>query len=106
MNERPIPDAALRDKDAVEMLRVWIAEKKLQCSIKVGMYHESTNISEGRAWGVVLADVTRHVAMAMESAYDGDRAEIIKEIRASYLTELGDPTSAVTGKFVPKPNVQ
>ena len=23
MNERPIPEAALRDKNAVEMLRVW-----------------------------------------------------------------------------------
>jgi len=27
MNERPIPDAALDDDNAVEMLRVWIAKK-------------------------------------------------------------------------------
>lgn len=39
-NERPIPEGALRDKDAVEMLRVWIAEQKLHCSMKVGMYEE------------------------------------------------------------------
>ena len=36
----PIPEAALRDGNSVEMLRVWIAEKKLHCSIKVGMYQE------------------------------------------------------------------
>jgi hypothetical protein len=34
MNERPIPVAALRDKSSVEMLRVWIAERKLHCSIE------------------------------------------------------------------------
>jgi hypothetical protein len=33
MNERPIPEAAMRDEDALEMLRVWIAEKKRHCSI-------------------------------------------------------------------------
>ena len=25
-NQRPIPEAALRDEDAIEMLRVWISE--------------------------------------------------------------------------------
>ena len=40
LNQRPVPEAALRDNDAVEMLRVWIAEGRLHCSIKVGMYHE------------------------------------------------------------------
>jgi hypothetical protein len=37
MNDRPIPSAALKDENSVEMLRVWIAEQKLHCSIKVGM---------------------------------------------------------------------
>ena len=53
MNERPIPEAALRDEDAVEMLRVWIAEKKLHCSMKVGMYRETTKIAEEKAWGTI-----------------------------------------------------
>ena len=35
LNQRPIPEAALRDEDAVEMLRVWIAERGLHCSMKV-----------------------------------------------------------------------
>ncbi len=100
MNERPIPEAALRDKDAVEMLRVWIAERQLQCSMKVGMYQEAMNIPEGRAWGMILADVTRHVATAMESGYSADRDKIVREIRDSYLMELGNPTSDTTGEFL------
>ena len=50
LNERPIPEAALRDKSAMEMLRVWIAEKKLHCSMKIGMYREGMNMSEEKAW--------------------------------------------------------
>ena len=42
LNERVIPEAALRDENSVEMLRVWIAEKKLHCSMKIGMYRETT----------------------------------------------------------------
>src|SRR5579872_1798192 len=102
MNDLTIPEAALRDKNAVEMLRVWIAENQLHCSIKVGMYQESSNIPEGRAWGTTLADVTRHVATALESRYSADRDKVIQEIRDRYLKELGSPTSDVTGEFVGK----
>lgn len=100
MNERPIPEAALRDRDAVEMLRVWIAEKKLHCSMKIGMYQETMNIPEEKAWGVILADVARHVSNAMESGYGGDAAESLEKIRESFLGELRKPTSGATGSFV------
>ena len=62
-SERPIPQAALRYATEVEILRVWIAEKKHPCSLKVGMYRETTNVPEERAWGTILADAARHVAM-------------------------------------------
>jgi hypothetical protein len=100
MNERPVPEAALRDKNAVEMLRVWIAEQQLHCSIKVGMYQETMNIPEGHAWGVILSDVTRHVAMALEAAYAADCSKVIDEIRDSYLRELAVPGSKTVGEFV------
>ena len=104
MIEQPIPEAAFRDKNSVEMLRVWIAEQQLWCSIKVGMYQESTNIPESRAWGTILADATRHIATALETAYSADRDEVIREIRDRYLKELGSPTSDATGEFVSKEN--
>jgi hypothetical protein len=100
MNERPIPEAALRDEDAVEMLRVWIAEKKLHCSMKVGMYRETMNIAEEKAWGTILADVARHLANALESGYSTDAAESLQKIRDSFNKELGAPTSEAKGSFV------
>ncbi|MHA6884529.1 DUF5076 domain-containing protein [Ralstonia pseudosolanacearum] len=100
MSERSIPAAALRDQDAVEMLRVWIAEQKLHCSMKVGMYLETMDIPEEDAWGVILADVTRHLANAMRSGYSANRDVSIEKIKESYLKELANPTSDADGDFV------
>jgi len=100
MNERPIPAAALRDNDSVEMLRVWIAEQKLHCSLKIGMYRETMNVPEETAWGVILADATRHIAKAMEEKYAVNQSDVIKKIRDKFLQELGDPTSDAKGEFV------
>ena len=102
MNERPIPEAALRDEDAVEMLRVWIAERKLHCSMKVGMYRETMNVPEEKAWGTILADVARHVANALEAGYSTNADESLQKIRDSFINELGAPTSEAKGGFVPR----
>lgn len=102
LNQRPIPEAAVRDADAVEMLRVWIAERGLHCSIKVGMYRETMNIPEEKAWGTILADVARHVSKALESGYSTNAAESLQKIRDSFMKELGGPTSEVKGDFVRK----
>jgi Domain of unknown function (DUF5076) len=100
MNERPIPEAAMRDKNSVEMLRVWIAERGLHCSMKVGMYLERVPISEEKAWGILLADVTLHLASALEQGYSRNRFEVIQKVQLSYLEELSKPTSSVEGGFV------
>jgi Domain of unknown function (DUF5076) len=101
-NQRPIPEAALRDDDAVEMLRVWIAEGGLHCSIKVGLYRETMNIAEENAWGTILADVARHVAAALQSGYAASAPESLTKIRDSFVNELGAPTSDTQGNFVRK----
>lgn len=104
IDERPIPDAALKDENAVEMIRVWVAGQKLHCSLKIGMYEEGgMNFKEGTAWGIILADVTRHVAQAMENLYSYNQQETIRDIQVSFLKELGKPTSEATGQFVAKP---
>lgn len=100
MNERPIPEAALQDDDSVEMLRVWIAAKKLHCSIKVGMYREKSKIPEERAWGVILADVARHLAKALESGYGLDSRTAMNAIMKQFNEELAEPTSITEGGFV------
>jgi hypothetical protein len=100
MNERPIPEAAIEDDDAVEMLRVWIAKGGLHCSLKIGLYKETTRIPEEKAWGTILADVARHVARALHSEYAADPDHVLREICGRFEAELAKPTSDLTGGFV------
>jgi hypothetical protein len=90
----------LRDENAVELLRVWIAGRKLECSLKIGMYREGTNIAEEKAWGTILADITRHIANAVEEAYGEDKSKVLRAVQTAYLQELGEPTSIARGEFV------
>jgi hypothetical protein len=100
VDELSIPGAALDDGASVEMIRVWIASKRLHCSIKVGMYQESSKVREQKAWGIILADVARHVASALESGYGMDRQSVLHEITRAFNSELAQPTSPVEGQFV------
>jgi Domain of unknown function (DUF5076) len=102
MKERPIPEAALRDENAVEMLRIWIAERGLHCSMKVGMYAESQGTNEENAWGTMLADVIRHLADALHSEYRVDKDQVIQKVFSKISEELDHPTSETKGEFVQK----
>jgi hypothetical protein len=102
MNERPIPEAALLDENSVEMLRVWIADKKLHSSLKVGMYRETMNIPEEKAWGRILADVARHIADALQEGYSTNKEDSLNQIRAAFNRQLEEPATAVKGGFVQK----
>lgn len=99
MNERPIPPAALDDENSVEMLRVWIAQRQLHCSMKVGMYRDM-NIDESDAWGTILADAARHVAMALSSGFEENQQDALAKIRMKFNAELTAPTSDASGGFV------
>jgi len=99
MNERPIPEAALLDENSVEMLRVWIANKKLHTSLKVGMYRETMNVPEEKAWGRILADAARHIADALEEGYSSNREDSLELIRKAFNDQLDTPSTSVKGGF-------
>ena len=96
-DERPVPEAALRDKKSLEVLRVWIAEHALHCSIKVGAF-EGSSVPETKAWGIILADTAKHLTNALcENSTDRD---YLREITKSFIEEVENPTSKATGSFV------
>ena len=98
-NRRPIPEAALRDADSVEMLSVWIAEQGLHCSIKIGMYEEQ-GVDESRAWGILLSDVVRHISKALDLKYRCGQEKVVSDIKRHFLSELGSPSSDIPGTFL------
>lgn len=97
-SELPIPKEAKKDRRSREMIRAWIAAQGLHCSLRVGMWQEQ-GIDEPSAWGILLADVTRHVANAMAEDSGKDVRETIQAIREEFLIELGKPTSEHRGRF-------
>jgi len=99
MQEQLIPAAATRDPNSIEMLRVWIAEKGLHCSIRVGMYEEN-GVDETRAWGILLSDVIRHVSQALKNEYERPVELSETNILDHLVQELCGPTSKITGNFV------
>jgi hypothetical protein len=99
----PIPGSAIADAHSIELIRVWIASKALQTSLRIGAWEHTPSIDERKAWGVVLADAARHIADAL-TREGRDRTETVSKIRASFLAELDRPTSSTAGDFVDEPS--
>ena len=95
-NELLIPPTAREDKNAREMLRAWIANKGLHCSLNVGTWEKD----EAIGWGILLTDVVRHVADALEKTKGISKTQTIEEIRRVFNDELDSPTAEATGGFV------
>jgi len=97
MDARAIPPAALRDPDALELARVWIAGQGLHCSLKVGLYAGDGVSMETSAWGIILADLAGHVADALSAEGMGGRADLLDALIECFNDEVATPSSERTG---------
>jgi hypothetical protein len=87
-SELEIPAAAYTDPNSVEMLRAWIAEKQLHCSMNVGEWHRDGRHDERLAWGLLLADVASHLSSEMQQATGLDAEESLRLIASSFNQEV------------------
>jgi hypothetical protein len=83
-----VPPEAM-DRGGVEVLRAVIVDGELHVSLRRAF-------DEADAWGMLIADVTRHVARiyAKESALSED--QVIERVRSIYDVELDEPTDPGT----------
>jgi hypothetical protein len=95
-----IPPPAQRDENSIQMLSAWIAERGLHCTMNVGMWHAEGR-DEPASWGVLLADIVRHLGTALESEHGVDAGDIAADIVEALNEELDNPTSEVNGEFHP-----
>lgn len=88
----PIPAAASKDPRSLEVLRVWIAGGEQHVALAFGMWEDAA------AWGLLLADLARHIAEAHAQQDTQVSAEdFLDEIRAGFESEMDAPTDDVTG---------
>jgi hypothetical protein len=89
-----VPPAAQRDKASFEVMRVWIAEQGQHVSIQSGAWDDPF------AWGIVLADLARHIALAhrMQNA-KVDEEEFMERLLEGFQAEIDNPTDEPEGEI-------
>ena len=72
LRELTIPPAAADGRKSVELVRAWIVDDGLHCSLRPGVWPGGGESYEPIGWGLLLADVARHAADAL---YQADRRQ-------------------------------
>jgi hypothetical protein len=92
-NVLSIPPAALRDKASFEVMRVWVAEQSQHVSIQSGAWEDPF------AWGIVLADLARHIAHAHKLQNEGtDPEAFLERLLEGFHAEIENPTDEPEGE--------
>jgi len=92
-DELLIPDVATKDRNSFEVLRVWVANKGQHVSLRTGLWDDPA------AWGIMLADLARHVANAYQQDAGLDRLKSLQRIKTALDAELGSPTDEPSGQI-------
>ncbi len=95
--ELQIPPNVAADSNAAELIRAWASDGGLVCSLNPTAWPED---QAPIAWGILLSDVARHVADALQHAYGLERAAVLDRLRRVFDAELHRPTSETKGGFV------
>jgi len=90
----PIPAAASRDPRSLEVLRVWIANGEQHVALAFGMWEDPA------AWGLLLADLARHIAEAHAQNDEGiDAEDFLEQLRSGFEAEMDAPGDELTGSI-------
>jgi hypothetical protein len=79
---------------AREVLRVWEGGpgQPVELTLRVDAFADSNGRVTVGAWGVLLADIARHVANAYQSNMNANPEEVLGHIRAAFDAEWSHPT--------------
>ncbi|MBW4039609.1 MAG: DUF5076 domain-containing protein [Acidobacteria bacterium] len=88
------PPAATRDKASFELLRVWVADGGQHVSLRAGAWEDPF------AWGIVLADLARHIVNAeVLQRKDLDEIAFLERMLEGFQAEIDSPTDEPDGEI-------
>ena len=88
------PPAAARDKAAFELIRVWVAEQGQHVSLRSGAWEDPF------AWGIVLADLARHIVNAHSMTEKNvDEDAFLERLLEGFHAEIESPTDEPEGEI-------
>ncbi|MFN9357572.1 MAG: DUF5076 domain-containing protein [Alphaproteobacteria bacterium] len=83
--ELPVPSQVVAAKQKMELARIWIADGLQVVTLSNQLWKDPA------AWGLMLVDLARHVAVAYEGL-GVDREVALDRIRAALDAEWSQPT--------------
>jgi uncharacterized protein DUF5076 len=89
-----VPERIQNAFGALEVLRVWIADGNHHICMRTGVWDDPA------AWGLMLADLARHAARALEQEEGRDPAATLSRIIEGLNAELSAPTDEPTGEII------
>lgn len=88
------PPAANSDKASFELLRVWVADGGQHVSLRYGAWDDPF------AWGIVLADLARHITNAEAIHRKGmDEVAFLERMLEGFQAEIDSPTDEPDGEI-------
>jgi hypothetical protein len=88
------PPPAKRDNASFELLRVWVAEQGQHVSLRSGVWEDPF------AWGIVLADLARHIVHAESLARANvDQKAFLARMLEGFQAEIESPTDEPEGQL-------
>jgi hypothetical protein len=93
-NQLEIPHGVASDPKSFELVRAWVAQGDLHVSLQMGGWDDP------KAWGVVLADLVRHVARFYAEQKRLNPEETIARVRDAMDAELDGEEEGPEGGLV------
>jgi Domain of unknown function (DUF5076) len=90
----PIPQAAVKDRNSVEIFRVWAVENTEHVSVNAGLWKDPA------MYGLVLADLAKHIANAYKHKMNRDPQKTLERIMAGFAAEMDSPTDTPKGQVI------
>jgi hypothetical protein len=88
-----VPAEVAGASEAQELFRAWAADGGLVCALQPDVWEDTAT------WGLLLADVARHVANANAELRGVEAKVTLAGIRAMFNAELNAPTDEPKGHF-------
>jgi ureidoglycolate hydrolase len=85
-DELAVPPIVAQDAKSFEIARVWVANGAQHVRLRADVWPDPA------AWGIVLAELARHVALAYHLREDHAVEDVLERVLAGFQSELESPT--------------
>ncbi|MBA2683716.1 MAG: DUF5076 domain-containing protein [Gemmatimonadaceae bacterium] len=86
-DEMSPPPAASEDPKSFEIARLWVASDEQHVVLRTDVWPDPA------AWGIVLADLARHVATAYQRKDGHDVEDVLERVLAGFHAEIDGASS-------------